>query len=90
MHAYSPMLKDKRNCKIVKIDKYTGVKNHLSWSTGKVKFQSGQAYIFIQCPTDKYKKYSARIYYLECPALFGNRASKNLGVWTSDHVCVYV
>ena len=54
-------------------------KNHLSWSPGQVKFQSGQAYIFIQCPTDKYKKYSARLYFLECPALFGNRTSKNLG-----------
>ena len=30
-----------------------GVKNHLSWSPGQVKFQSGQAYIFIQCLTDK-------------------------------------
>ena len=26
------------------------------------------------------KKYSARIYFLECPALFGNRTSKDLGV----------
>ena len=25
------------------------------------------------------KKYSARLYYLECPKLFGNRTSKNLG-----------
>ena len=30
-----------------------GKKNHLSWSPGQVKFQSGQANIFIQCPTDK-------------------------------------
>ena len=26
------------------------------------------------------KKYSARLYFLECHALFGNRTSKNLGV----------
>ena len=34
------------------------------------------------------KKYSARLYFLECPALFGNRTSKDLGVlvcWTSKH-----
>ena len=26
------------------------------------------------------KKYRARLYFLECPALFGNRTSKNLAV----------
>ena len=26
------------------------------------------------------KKYSAGLYFLECPALFGNRTSKDLGV----------
>ena len=26
------------------------------------------------------KKYSPRLYFLECPALFGDRPSKNLGV----------
>ena len=58
----------------------TGVKNHLSGSPGQVKFQSGQAYIFIQCPTGKYKKYSVRLYFLECLLLFGNRTNDNLGV----------
>ena len=57
-----------------------GVKNHLFWSLGLVKFQSGQAYIFIQCATDKSKNYSARLHVLEWSALFGNRTSKNLGV----------
>ena len=41
----------------VKVHIYTqhipGVKNHLSWSPGQVKFQTGQAYIFTQCPADK-------------------------------------
>ena len=34
------------------------------------------------------KKCSARLYFLICPALFGNRTSKNLGVLvhrTSEH-----
>ena len=26
------------------------------------------------------KKYSVRLYFLDCPVLFGNRISKNLGV----------
>ena len=26
------------------------------------------------------RKYSARLYFYECPALFGNRTSRNLGV----------
>ena len=30
-----------------------GVKNHLSWSPGQVKFQAGQAYVFTQCMADK-------------------------------------
>ena len=33
------------------------------------------------------KKYSARLYFLEYPAIFGNRTSKNLGVlvrWTNE------
>ena len=38
------------------------------------------------------KKYSARSYCLECPALFGNRTSKNLGVLvhrTSEHFKIF-
>ena len=34
------------------------------------------------------KKYSSMLYLLECPALFGNRTSQNLGVLvrrTSEH-----
>ena len=31
------------------------------------------------------KKYNARLYFLECLALFGNRTSKNVGV----HVLVW-
>ena len=31
----------------------SGVKNHLSWSPGQVKFQAGHAYIFTQCPAGK-------------------------------------
>ena len=34
-------------------NKISGVKNNLSWSPGQVKFQSGQANIFIQCPKGK-------------------------------------
>ena len=30
-----------------------GVKNHLPWGPGQVKFQTGQAYILTQCPVDK-------------------------------------
>ena len=29
---------------------------------------------------EQVKKYSARLYSLECPVLFGNKTSKNLGV----------
>ena len=38
------------------------------------------------------KKYSARLYFLEYPALFGNRTSKNLGVLvrrSSEHFKIY-
>ena len=38
------------------------------------------------------KKYSARFYFLECQALFGNRTSKNLGVLfrrTSAHFKIF-
>ena len=39
------------------------------------------------------KKYSARSYCLECPALFGNRTSKNLGVLvhrTSEYFKIFL
>ena len=39
------------------------------------------------------KKYSVRLYYLECPMLFGNRTSKNLGVHvrrTSDRFEIFL
>ena len=38
------------------------------------------------------KKYSARLYFLECPALFGNRTSRNLGILvrrTSEHFKIF-
>ena len=68
--------------------KLTGVKNHLSWRPGRVKFQSGQAYLFIQI-----RKYNARLYFNECPVLFGNRTCKNLGVlvWRkSEHFKIFL
>ena len=39
------------------------------------------------------KKYSARLYFLECSALFGDRTTKNLGVlvWTtSEHLKIFL
>ena len=39
------------------------------------------------------KKYSAKLYFLECPAVFGNRTSKNLGVLvrrTNDHFKIFL
>ena len=39
------------------------------------------------------KKYSARLYFLECPVLFGNRTSKNLGVLVlgkSEHFKIFL
>ena len=39
------------------------------------------------------KKYSAMLDYLECPALFGNRTSKNLGVLvhrTREHFKIFL
>ena len=39
------------------------------------------------------KKYSARFYFLVCPALFGKRTSKNLGVLvrrTSEHFKIFL
>ena len=38
------------------------------------------------------KKYTARLYILECPALFGDRTNKNLGELvrsTSEHVKIF-
>ena len=65
----------------------SGVKNHLSWSPGQLQSQSG-LHIFHPMSDRQVKIYSARLYNLECQLLFGNRASKNLGVLvhrTSDH-----
>ena len=39
------------------------------------------------------EKYSDRSYFLECPAIFGNRTSKNLGVLvrrTSEHFKIFL
>ena len=38
------------------------------------------------------KKYSEMLYFIECPALFGNRTSKNLFVLvlrTSEHLKIF-
>ena len=39
------------------------------------------------------KKYSVRLYFLECPASFGNKSSKNLGELvqrTSGHFQIFL
>ena len=53
---------------------------------GQVKFQSGQAIIFIQWQV---KKYYVRLHFLEYPALFGNRTSKNLGPEAREHFMIF-
>ena len=43
--------------------------------------------------SDGQLKNSARLYFLECPVLFGNRTSKNLGVLvrrTSEHFKIFL
>ena len=43
----------------------TGVKNHLSWSPGQAKFQTGQAYMFSPNVRQASKKFSASLFFLE-------------------------
>ena len=55
--------------------------------------EHGTSKILIRTMSDgQVKKYTAMLYFLECPALFGNRTSKNLGVLvqrTSEHFQIF-
>ena len=39
--------------RVITLTRWVWLKIMMSWSPGKVKFQSEQAYIFIECPTGK-------------------------------------
>ena len=64
----------------------TGVKNF----TRKISIMTS---IYFHPMSDRQvKKYSARLSFYECPVLFGNSTSKNLGVlvWrTSEHIKIF-
>ena len=58
----------------------------------KENFNKGK-HIFSSNVRRASNNYSARLYLLECPVLFGNRTSKNLGVLvhrTSEHFKIFV
>ena len=60
---------------IERISQFSGVKIAHVLSPGQVKFQSEQANILNPMSDGQVKKYSVRLYFLECPSLFGDRTS---------------
>ena len=65
-----------------------GVRKSLVLEHGTSKISIRTSIYFHPMSEGQVKKYSARLYFLECPALLGNRKSKNLGVLvrkTSEH-----
>ena len=58
----------------------TAVKKSLVWEPGTSKISIQTGIYFYPMSDGQVKKYSARLYFLECPALFGNRTSKNVGL----------
>ena len=68
-------------------------KKSLVLEPGTSNFSTRTSIYFHPMSDGQVKIYSARLYYLECPVLFGNRASKNLGVLvrrTSDHFEIFL
>ena len=66
----------------------TGVKKSLVLEPGTSKISIRTSKNFHPMSDGQVKKYSGRLYFLESPALFGNRTSKNLDVLvrrTSGH-----
>ena len=71
----------------------SGIKKSLVLEPGTSKFSIRTSIYFHPMSDGQVRIYSARLYYLECPVLFGNRASKNLGVLvrrTSDHFEIFL
>ena len=69
---------------------FTGVKKSLV-KTSKNSIRT--SICFHPMSDGQVKKYRARLYFLQCPALFGNRTSKNLGVIvrrTSEHLKIFL
>ena len=67
---------------------YTGLKKSLVLEPGTSKISIRTSIYFHPMSEGQVRKCSARLYFLECPALFGIRTSKNLGVLvcrTSEH-----
>ena len=67
---------------------YIWGKKSLVMESGKSKLLIRTSIYFHPMSDGQVKKYSARLYFRECPQLFGKRTSKNLGVLvhrTSDH-----
>ena len=67
---------------------YTGVKKSLVWEPGTSKISIRTSIYFHPMSDGQVIEYSAKLYFFECPASFGNRTSKNLGMLvlrTSEH-----
>ena len=71
----------------------TGVKKSLVLEPGTSKISIRTSKYFHPMSDGQAKIYSARLYFLEWPELFGNRTSKNLGVLvhrTSEHSKIFL
>ena len=70
-----------------------GVKNSLVLEPETSKISVRTSKYFHPMPNRQVKNYSVRLYFLECPALFCNRTSTNLGVLvrrTSGHFKIFL
>ena len=70
-----------------------GVEKTLVLEPGTSKISIRTSKFFHPMSVGQVKKYSARLYFLEYPALFGKRTSKNLGLLvhrTSEHFKIFL
>ena len=70
-----------------------GVKKSLVLESGTSKISVRTSKYFHPMSDGQVKNYSIRLYFLECPALFCNRTSTNLGVLvrrTSEHSMIFL
>ena len=63
-----------------KVSFCTGVKRSLVLEPWTSKIEIRTSIYFHPVSDEQVKKYSARLYFLECPVLFGNWTSKIIGV----------
>ena len=83
-----PMVFVEKKTQSLVFHSHAGVKKSLVLEPGTSKTSIRTSKNFHPMSDGQVKKYSGRLYFLECPALFGNRTSKNLGVLvrrTSEH-----